>query len=177
MDLDSLENLKIYHIVHVENLPSIVRDNLLWSDSTMQHGTSEHKQISMGHIKQRRLEKALMSYPDLHVGECVPFYFCPRSIMLYIIHKGNSDDLNYKEGQEPIVHLEADFHRTIEWAKQNHKRWAFTLTNAGSSYFEDRSKVEQLEEIDWDAVFANDWRDTSVKEKKQAEFLMESCFP
>ncbi|MBE7527723.1 MAG: DUF4433 domain-containing protein [Burkholderiales bacterium] len=31
-------------------------------------------------IKQRRLTSCLNSYPDLRVGDCVPFYFCPRSV-------------------------------------------------------------------------------------------------
>ena len=33
----------------------------------------------------------------------------------------------------------------------------------------------QLDEIDWKAVGASDWRD--LKEKKQAEFLLEQSFP
>jgi ssDNA thymidine ADP-ribosyltransferase, DarT len=27
------------------------------------------------------------------VGEYVPFYFCPRSITLFLLHKGNHVDL------------------------------------------------------------------------------------
>ncbi|MYI72542.1 MAG: DUF4433 domain-containing protein, partial [Synechococcus sp. SB0673_bin_10] len=26
--------------------------------------------------------------PVLNVGDCVPFHFCPCSVMLYVIHKG-----------------------------------------------------------------------------------------
>lgn len=61
--------------------------------------------IGMNTIKQRRLtELTLSSYPDLFVGQCVPFYFCPRSIMLYVIHRADSEELAYKGGQEPIIH-------------------------------------------------------------------------
>ncbi|WP_205620247.1 DarT ssDNA thymidine ADP-ribosyltransferase family protein [Salinivibrio socompensis] len=63
----------------------------------------------MNTIKQRRLtELTLDSHPDLYVGQCVPFYFCPRSIMLYVIHRADSDELTYKGGQGPIIHLQAD---------------------------------------------------------------------
>jgi len=47
-------------------------------------------------------------HPGTKVGQYVPFYFCPRSIMLYILHRGNHPDLDYREGQGPILHLQAD---------------------------------------------------------------------
>ena len=63
----------------------------------------------MNQIKERRLkELTLSSHPGLHVGDCVPFYFCPRSIMLYLIYRANHPELAYRGGQKPIVHLEAD---------------------------------------------------------------------
>jgi hypothetical protein len=73
--------------------------------------------IGMNNIKQRRLtELTLDSHPGLYVGQCAPFYFCPRSVMLYLIHKRNPE-LAYKGGQEPIVHLEADLRDAVAWAK------------------------------------------------------------
>ena len=132
--------------------------------------------IGMNNIKQRRLNQlTLNSHPGLRVGACVPFYFCPRSIMLYVIHQANHPELGYRGGQRPIVHLETDLHDTVTWAGRNDRRWAFTLSNAGANYFEDRSNLGQLDEIDWDAVEARDWR--NCKEGKQAEFLVEHSFP
>ena len=64
-------------------------------------------------IKQRRRSLTLNSYPRLRVGECVPFYFCPRSIMLYAIFRANLPELSYRGGQVPIVHLEADLRQTV----------------------------------------------------------------
>jgi len=135
----------------------------------------------MEHIKARRLnENSLMSHFGMMIGECVPFYFCPRSVMLYVIHK-RGQDVNYKGGQEPIIHLEADLHASVRWAEQNGKRWAFTLSNGGSRYFEDRADLASLNEIDWAAVRTNRWSGNgvsrSIKENKQAEFLMEGNFP
>ncbi len=166
---------KIYHIVHVDRLASIVNDGCLLSDAAINsrglHGTT----IGMTAIKKRRLQElTLDSYPDLHVGECVPFYFCPRSIMLYLIHQKNPE-LLYQGGQEPIVHLEADLYETVRWADGNAKRWAFSLSNAGAYYFEDRCNLNNLHEIDWPAVSSTYWKD--CKEGKQAEFLVENSFP
>lgn len=169
---------KIYHIVHVDRLPSIIKDGHLWCDAEVIRLNPGGTCIGMNHIKQRRLNQLkLANYPDLHVGDCVPFYFCPRSVMLYIIYKKNYPDLAYHKGQEFIVHLEADLLHAIEWAKKNNRRWAFTLSNAGATYFEDRCNLLQLSEIDWSAIQTNDWRGNQKREGKQAEFLVEYCFP
>jgi hypothetical protein len=129
----------------------------------------------MDSIKQRRLALHLTSHPSLRVGDCVPFYFCPRSVMLYLIYQANHPDLAYRGGQQPIVHFEADLHSVVAWANQKKRRWAFTLSNAGSNFFEDRSDLAQLDEVDWNAVGASDWR--NCKDGKQAEFLLELSFP
>ena len=72
----------------------------------------------------------------------------------------------YRGGQEPIVHLVADLRRTVQWAENEKLRWAFTLSNAGAAYFEDRCGLGDLKDIDWEAVRARDWRDPTVKEHK-----------
>lgn len=167
---------KVYHIVHVDRLASIVADGCLWCDAEIARRTPPGTTIGMSVIKQRRLaELALSSHPDLKVGGCVPFYFCPRSVMLYLIYQGNHPDLSYRGGQGSIIHLEADLHAVVAWANQQHRRWAFTLSNAGSYFFEDRCDLAQLHEIDWNAVQATDWR--QCKEGKQAEFLVQDSFP
>lgn len=97
--------------------------------------------------------------------------------MLYIIYRGNHPDIIYRDGQGPIVHLEADLNAVVAWANRNNKRWAFTLSNAGAFYTESRSGLAQLDEIDWEAVAATDWQAPEVKEGKQAEFLVRDSFP
>lgn len=169
-------NPKIYHIVHVDNLASIVADGCLWSDAVMvqrQGGTV----IGMSGIKQRRLHLPVTCHPGLTVGQSVPFYFCSRSIMLYVIHCANHPELAYRGGQQPIVHLEADLQAVAQWAAANGRRWAFSLSNAGAAYTQFRTGIERLGEINWDAVAALDFRPADVKEGKQAEFLVEQAFP
>ncbi len=174
--------LKIYHIVHVDRLPSIIADGCLWSDAEVARCASPGTGIGMNHIKHRRLTvNKLASHPDLFVGGCVPFYFCPRSIMLYLIYQANHPELDYRGGQGPIIHLEADLRQTVTWAEERGQRWAFTLSNAGAYYFEDRCDLGQLREINWAAVQNNGWGyqgvAQSVREGKQAEFLIEAQFP
>lgn len=163
---------KIYHIVHMDRLPSIIADGYLRCDAEMaRRRGSPGSTIGMGEIKRRRLEELYLdSHPDLRVGDCVPFYFCPRSIMLYLIHRRNPK-LEYRGGQEPIVHLEADLRETVARANANKRRWAFTASNAGARDFDDYSDLRLLNNLDWNAINARIWRDH--KHGKQAEFLVE----
>lgn len=175
-------NPKIYHIVHIDRLNSIVNDGCLWSDSEVLNRKLPGTQIGMKKIKERRLKELLLtSHRNLHVGECVPFYFCHRSIMLYMLFKGNNPELGYVNGQDQIIHLVADLHNAINWSEKNALRWAFTLSNAGAYAFEDRNNITQLGEINWDAVQSVQWSGNSVdpiiRQSKQAEFLVENRFP
>lgn len=168
---------QIFHIVHQGRIASIVKDGFLWSDAVISRRKSTSGAcIGMSKIKERRLKQlCLQSHPDLFVGECVPFYFCPRSIMLYVLHKKNHPDLSYRAGQEEIVHLQFDLLETVNWARSCRRRWAFSLSNAGSCFFEDRSELDALGDLDWQAIFARDWR--ACREAKQAEFLVETSVP
>ena len=94
--------------------------------------------------------------------------------MLYVIYMRNPE-LAYREGQGPIIHLEADLRQVVAWADAHGRRWAFTTSNAAAAYAEDYSDLGQLDQIDWDAVQAPQW--SSVKEGKQAEFLVEQSLP
>jgi len=168
-------DIKLYHIVHLDRLSSIIQDGFIWSDAEVQQRSSSGTTIGMSSIKERRMHKALTSYPNLHVGECVPFYFCPRSVMLYMFYRDNHQDITYHEGQAPLIHLVTDLLRIVDWANQNGRRWAFTDSNAGSYYFNDYNDLEQLHRIDWPSVQARDWQ--NCRDQKQAEFLMENQLP
>lgn len=169
---------KIYHITHVDNLPAIVRDRVLLSDATIAARGGPSVTIGMSEIKRRRIEEISIScHPGTNVGDYVPFYFCPRSVMLYLLYRGNHPDLTYVGGQEPIVHLQANLHEVVAWAEANTQRWAFTLSNAGARYVETRNRLGQLDEVNWVAVSEDDFRSPDVKEGKQAEFLVHGTFP
>jgi ssDNA thymidine ADP-ribosyltransferase, DarT len=168
---------KLYHITHVDNLPSIVADGVLWSDATLIARGGPAASIGMGSIKQRRLGLPVKCHPGDFVGGYVPFYFCPRSIMLFLIHCANHPELTYRGGQAPILHLELDLHEVLQWADVQRRRWAFSLSNAGAIYSEFRCRADQLDQIDWPAVSSTDFRSASVKEGKQAEFLVAQSVP
>ncbi len=97
--------------------------------------------------------------------------------MLFVIYKANSPDLAYKGGQNPIVHMEFDMRRVVEWAEARNRKWAFSLSNAGARYTEFRSDLADLDQLDWPAINASDFRSRDIAERKQAEFLIHERVP
>jgi hypothetical protein len=169
---------KIYHITHVDNLAAIAASECLLSDRAMLDRDEPAQLIGMGEIKRRRVEQLeVHCHPGTKVGDYVPFYYCPRSVMLYVLHCANHPELTYRGGQGPIVHLEADLHAVIRWTEEKSVRWAIALSNAGARYTEFRASVGALHELDWESIASRDFRPADVQERKQAEFLVHESFP
>lgn len=95
--------ISIYHITHVANLPGILAEGGLHSDAAM---ARKNPALAIGydHIKRRRMEELIVDCcAGRHVGEFVPFYFCPRSPMLLAVNSGLSG--RPAGNQHTIVHL------------------------------------------------------------------------
>lgn len=168
---------KIYHIVNVNRLPSIIAHAKLLCDAEIIKLQLPGTTIGMSSIKARRLQLPVTCYANAAVGDFVPFYFCPRSVMLYVIHCANSPELTYKGGQGPIIHLESDFNAVVQWADANNHSWAFSGSNAGAAYAQFWKDPAQLGQLNWPYIAAEQWKQADVKEAKQAEFLMYNHFP
>ena len=127
----------IYHITDVENLPGILAGGGLRSDVAM----AEHNPSVIGyaHIKHRRMTKIQVACcGGRFVGEFVPFYFCPRSPMLYTVSAG-------KTGRPPgcqrsIVHLVS----TVDAAISQSRPWAISDGNAGAFHAAFSSELAAL---------------------------------
>ncbi len=162
----------------MRNLAGVADAGVLWSDANRIELGLECQVVGMSKIKERRLQElGVDCHPGTMVGEYVPFYFCPRSIMLYILHRGNHPELTYQGGQRPMVHLQSDLRTVVTWAEQQGRRWAFSNVNAGAYYAQFFACLEQLDEVNWTGVRATDFRNAQIKDGKQAEFLMHESFP
>ena len=168
---------KIYHIVHIDRLSSILANGGLSSDAYVRANACGGTTIGMGDLKATRLARVVPSYPGTYVGDYVPFYFCSRSIMLYVIHMANHPGLAYRGGQGPIVHLEADLRRVLDWAEANERPWAFSLGNATAVFTEFRSGRDRLGDLRWDLIPQRNFTDPQIKEAKQSELLVRDFFP
>lgn len=166
----------IYHITHVANLPAIIAAGGLWCDRHVAERQGAPVVIGFNHIKRRRLEEiSVTCHPGTNVGDYVPFYFCPRSVMLYVIDR-RSAELQYREGQRHIVHLVSSVQVAV--ASASNRPWAYSDGNAGAYYTCFYNNLNQMDNVlDWEAIRAAHWSDPAVKEKKQAEFLVHDHYP
>jgi hypothetical protein len=160
------EDPPIYHITHVTNLAGRVADGGLWSDAARQRHRPSAINIGYQHIKQRRMRRAVTAGSGGVLGEYVPFYFCPRSVMLFVISRGSSD---YTGNEREIVHLVSRVSVAVQGT-----RWAFSDRHAEVGHAEHFDDLVHLSKIQWSAVGARIWRD--CREEKQAEFLVKDFF-
>jgi len=105
----------------------------------------------------------------------VPFYFAPRSPMLYSISRGKV--VGYDGGQAPVIHLVT----TAQQVQAMGLQFAFTdghgimsLTN----FFDD---LDALDRVDWSIMRARQWAwangDGDSGRRRQAEFLIWHVLP
>jgi hypothetical protein len=168
---------KVYHITHVENLPVIIANGGLWSDRERIDQGLNVNTVGLNDIKSRRLNNlGVGCHPGTTVGEYVPFYLCPRSVMLSVFWYDNLPELTYHGGQEPIVHLCSSANNCMAWAQQQNVRYAFSDMNAGMATAEFFNQIADLEKIDWTIVNSTNFSGDR-KHKKASEFLMYRFFP
>jgi hypothetical protein len=163
----------IYHITHVRNLDRVLAEGGLHCDRLAQ----ELKAVNIGHmhIKARRLNRVVPNGPRGTVGDYVPFYFAPRSPMLYAINRGVVE--GYAEGQQPVIYLCT----TAEAVNEAGLRWVFTEGHADMGYTDFFDDLRHLDKVDWNLMGERYWHDTNDdpdrKRRRQAEFLVHQFFP
>ena len=170
---------KIYHITHIDNLLSIFVDGCLWSDAQKIAKGINNINIGNSGIKNQRLyHRDVTTNLPTKVGEYVPFYFCPRSPMLYVIHKDNQGISDYSGDQSDIVHLVFETNNVYNWGQNNNKHCSYTDINAALAYATFNSNLAQIGNLNWNVINGTEFSNASgKKEIKQAEFLIQDLCP
>lgn len=110
------------------------------------------------------------------MSDYVPFYFAPRSPMLFAIHRGNVE--GYDGGQEGVLHLVSNAEAVDRAADL---QFCFTEGHAEMGFSEFFEDLHDLSKVDWRVMKALYWRDTEEdldrKRRRQAEFLVHRFFP
>ncbi len=156
----------VYHITHVDNLSRIVADGRLWSDAQRIARGLASTNIGYSHIKERRMKRPVLVAARGTLGQYVPFNFCPRSVMLYVVSQGHQD---YSGGEQPIIHLVS----SIQSAIATGRPWFFTDRHADLGYAEQFESLEALGKIDWPVMPLRQWGGTR-KPKRSAK--LNFCF-
>lgn len=165
----------IYHFTHVDHVETIVRDGLV-SDTAAR--TSGLLQVEVGNvdIEERRRLRAVPIPPGGVVADYVPFYFAPRSPMMYVIHRGGVP--TYRDGCGELVYLVS----SVQRIRALELPWLCTDRNAVLRYAEfsaDEDEIAQF--VDWPLMRATMWANTDTdldrKERRMAECLVHSVVP
>jgi hypothetical protein len=160
----------IYHITHGRNLATIIDSGGLWCDAQI----GAHGIVPLGiahqHIKERRKERQVPCAAGGTLADYVPFYFAPRSPMLYAIHSGHIE--GYSGGQAGVLHLVAEAETIIS----SNYMWAFTEGHAEIAWTAFFTDLGFLSAVDWGIMKEMYWHDTDEdgdrKRRRQAEFLV-----
>jgi len=167
--------IHLFHITHVDNLPAIIKSGGLWCDRERIVQGFSSVNIAHKSLKERRMATKVPLYFPKTLGDFVPFYFTTRSPMLFSVHTGSVDDCSYR--QESIIYLVT----TTENLTTCQRNWCFTDGHAVEAISEFYNNLNDLDKIDWNLI--NDWswhntlEDSDRKRRKQAEFLVENSVP
>jgi hypothetical protein len=169
------ENVYLYHLTSVGNLPSIVKNGGLRCKNQLIQDDTDHQNIAYRDIQSRRAEKSVPCAEGGYLHDYVPFYFGPRPPMLLTIKSGNVD--GYDEGQEPIVHLVTK----VAWVVDQGLSFAFTDRHAVLTLARFYDDASDLDVVDHSIMNDKYWNNTPQyperKERRQAEFLIHDTCP
>jgi len=164
----------IYHFTHIEHLPSIIEKGFL-SYNKRQMLQTEHIDIAHQDIQQRRAKTKVPCGPRGTLHDYIPFYFAPRSPMLYAIHKGKVE--NYQQGQEPLIYLVT----TVQKVETKGQRFVFTDGHGIMALTEFFDNISHLDKVDWEVMKSRYWNDTQEYpdrcRRRAAEFLAYEYLP
>ncbi|MCL6535540.1 MAG: DUF4433 domain-containing protein [Armatimonadetes bacterium] len=158
----------LYHMTHIQNLPSIIDAKVLYCDQRVQ--AIKARSIAYVNFKEKRRGKPVPVPPGGVIADYVPFYFAPCSPMLYAIHTGCVDS---SLTQSEIVYLTT----TIEAIAKAGKRFVFTDCHPLSPVAHFNNDLDLLNRyVDWNVMRSAYWHDTPEyphrKSRRQAEFLV-----
>lgn len=165
----------IYHITHINNLQSIIAAGGLQTCGELRQTGVNYTDIAYPSLQDRRSTKMVPCGAGGTLHDYVPFYFAPRSPMLYTISRGNV--AGYTDGQRPVIY----FVSTAQSVQVAGRSFVFTDGHGVMDISNFYTELSELDQIDWEVMKARIWRDTieypDRKRRRQAEFLVHKFFP
>ena len=178
--------LRVFHITAICNLARIAKSKKLYSNAQLQKKKIEYGNIAYQGAQGKRATKLVARPPGGVIHDYVPFYFAPRSPMLFTINRGNVPGCLYR--QPDIVHIVT----TIEAITVSGLPYVFYDFNATLDIATCFSNVKDLDKINWPLFFESPRMDGYCQfwnsrmdvakyvlrqETRQAEFLIHDNVP
>lgn len=167
------EEARIFRITHVDNVRWLLANGLHCKNSAKQD--PDFVPIGSPELIAKRAHRVVECGPGGTLGDYVPFYFTPYSIMMLNIKTGWGGAIQRDNAE--IVVLASSIHRLVELGIQ------FVFFD-GHAYMEESTgydSVDDLGKIDWPLLrsrdFANDPDDPGKKGRYQAEALVYRHLP
>lgn len=164
----------IYHFTHAKNLPTILRAGRLYCKSQISD-SDQVVNVSHQSVQEKRRNKRVRCHPGGILHDYVPFYFAPRSPMMYVISRGGVE--GYDTNTIPLIYLVS----SVERIQEMNLQFAFSDGHpvvALSRFYND---IEDLNRVDWPVMRARLWKETEEdpdkSRRRQAEFLIHGTFP
>jgi ssDNA thymidine ADP-ribosyltransferase, DarT len=163
----------IYRLTHYSNLEFTLRNGMCCKNSP----NTDPNYINIGHknLIDKRGRRPVSLSPFGVLNDYIPFYFAPRSPMLYSIHKGNID--GFAGNQSDIIYLVS----SIEKIQEANIPFVFTDGHAYELISDFYNDLSNLEKIDWQIMGATYWNNTPEDNdrmrKRMAEFLVYQFVP
>jgi len=166
------ETVWLYRITNRENLAHILQYGIC----NKNHPDANPDFVSIGNhdIIERRNEHRVKIEGYGNIGDYVPFYFSPKSIMLYNILTGYGVS---KVKPEEIIFLITD----IQSAVNCKQLYFFSDGQANTRISQHYNDLKDLDKIDWEVVESGDFSksnsDNDRTRRYQAEFLIHEKVP
>jgi len=164
------------HFTHIRNLEGILDAGGLLSDNSVDRGSALQVEAADLGIKASRKGIRITRPPAGCVADYVPFYFAPRSPMLYKLARGGVP--TYTEGQDPLIYLVS----SVETIAEAGLRWLFSDGNCAAYVTEIFDDLDLLDsKVDWEVMRAAVWKNTAEDpdrmRRRMAEFLVHERVP
>lgn len=163
-----------YRITHIRNLPLILERGIV----NKHHPNASATYIDIGNpeIIDVRSTSRVKIEEYGHIGDYVPFYFTPKSIMLYNIVTGYWHPLVPKRNRNEIIVI-----RCLIEDLSTLPRWFFTDGQGNDMASDHYNDLTDLDKIDWHSIQESDFSkadgDYDRPRRYQAEFLVHQEVP
>ncbi|MFI3184743.1 MAG: DUF4433 domain-containing protein [Methylococcaceae bacterium] len=176
--------VRLFHITAIENLAAICQRGALVSKNQGAAQGINYQNIAHVGAQNARAGKPVPNPPGGNIHDFVPFYFAPRSPMLFTINNGNVTGCSLQ--QADILYFET----TVESVTANTAEFVFYDRNATLRYSEAFNDLSLLSsKIAWNLIteqpqldgyckyFANNFSNEKYADRmelRQAEFLVKN---
>jgi hypothetical protein len=163
-----------YRITHIDNLPFLLQNGMV----NKHHPNASKDYIEIGNpeiIDVRSTSPVKIDNYGM-IGDYVPFYFTPKSIMLYNIVTGHRHPVVQKRNRSEILVV-----RCLIQELSTLPQWFFTNGQGNDMASNHYNNLSDLVQIDWFCIqqsnFSKGDGDYDRPRRYQAEFLVHEAVP